>query len=92
MGVRLGSTASTDVRSADYQLSDRYRREDGTVLLSGIQALARIPLDQLRRDQAVGMHTAAFISGYPGSPLGGLAGAVDAASAAAPGLPIVHQP
>ncbi|MDX2378562.1 MAG: indolepyruvate ferredoxin oxidoreductase family protein [Acidimicrobiia bacterium] len=38
------------------------------------------------------MHTAGFISGYPGSPLGGLGGAVDAAAAAVPGLPIVHQP
>ncbi len=54
-----------------YALSDRYLLEHGTVLLSGIQALARIPIDQLRLDRAAGLNTAAMVSGYPGSPLGG---------------------
>ena len=56
---------------SDYQLSDRYTKTDGTVFLTGIQALARIPIEALRRDRAAGRHTAAFLSGYPGSPLGG---------------------
>jgi len=77
---------------ADYQLSDRYIRTEGTVLLSGVQALARIPIDQLRLDKAAGRNTAAFLSGYPGSPLGGFDLEVSRALALVPDLRIVHQP
>ena len=35
-----------------YELTDRYRRDDGTVFLSGVQALARLPYEQLRVDRA----------------------------------------
>jgi indolepyruvate ferredoxin oxidoreductase len=77
---------------AEYQLSDRYRRTEGTVFLTGIQALARIPIEQLRRDKADGLHTAAFLSGYPGSPLGGLDLEIARAIALTPELEIIHQP
>jgi indolepyruvate ferredoxin oxidoreductase len=52
-------------------LDDRYTAENGSVYLTGIQALVRLPMDQMRRDRRAGLHTAAFISGYEGSPLGG---------------------
>ncbi|WP_298852166.1 indolepyruvate ferredoxin oxidoreductase family protein [uncultured Ruegeria sp.] len=55
-----------------YALSDRYRLSEGRVFLTGTQALVRIMLDQARRDTAAGNKTAGFISGYRGSPLGGL--------------------
>ena len=54
----------------NYELIDRYRRESGRVLLTGTQALVRIPLMQRTMDQAAGLNTAGFISGYRGSPLG----------------------
>ena len=54
----------------NYELIDRYRRESGRVLLTGTQALVRIPLMQRTADIAAGLNTAGFISGYRGSPLG----------------------
>lgn len=66
----MGLNRTSDV-SREYSLSDRYLAVEGSVFLSGVQALARIPSEQLRRDRAVGLNTAAFVSGYPGSPLGG---------------------
>lgn len=49
---------------------DRYGPDTDHALLSGTQALARLPLEQRWRDQAAGHRTAGFISGYRGSPLG----------------------
>ena len=56
----------------NYELADRYRRESGRVFLTGTQALVRIALMQRTLDRAAGLNTAGFISGYRGSPLGGL--------------------
>jgi len=76
----------------DYQLEDRYRADHGRTFLTGIQALARIPIQQLRVDRANGLHTAAFVSGYQGSPLGGFDVEVARAAALVPDLAIVNQP
>ena len=54
----------------NYELIDRYRRESGRVLMTGTQALVRIALMQRTMDEAAGLNTAGFISGYRGSPLG----------------------
>jgi len=54
-----------------YTLDHKYTRTDGRIYLSGVQALVRLPLMQRLRDQAAGLDTAGFISGYRGSPLGG---------------------
>lgn len=56
---------------ATRSLDDRYLLQDGLVHLTGVQALARLPLDLLRADRRAGRTTAGFISGYEGSPLGG---------------------
>ncbi|MGW1848084.1 indolepyruvate ferredoxin oxidoreductase family protein [Streptomyces sp. NPDC001966] len=52
-------------------LQDRYVREEGIIHLTGIQALARLPLDIRRADRREGRGTAGFVSGYEGSPLAG---------------------
>ena len=51
-------------------LNDRYDLEKRYVLLSGTQALVRLPLMQKARDVAAGLHTAGYVTGYRGSPLG----------------------
>lgn len=61
-----------DERTQTPPLWDRYVRERGRVHLTGIQALVRLPLAQIRRDRAAGHRVGGLISGYPGSPLGGL--------------------
>ncbi|TAJ56318.1 indolepyruvate ferredoxin oxidoreductase family protein [Variovorax sp.] len=57
---------------ASVSLDDKYTSTSGRVYLSGIQALVRLMLVQRWRDQANGLNTAGFVSGYRGSPLGGL--------------------
>jgi indolepyruvate ferredoxin oxidoreductase len=53
-------------------LDDKYALDSGRVYLTGTQALVRLPIMQRQRDAAAGLKTACFISGYRGSPLGGL--------------------
>jgi len=56
----------------DVHLDDKYTATTGKIFLSGIQALVRLPMMQRLRDQQAGLDTAGFVSGYRGSPLGGL--------------------
>ena len=46
------------------QLDDKYTLDRGRVYLTGIQALVRLPMEQVRRDQKAGLRTGAFISGF----------------------------
>nr|WP_322402228.1 indolepyruvate ferredoxin oxidoreductase family protein [Massilia sp. Gc5] len=56
----------------DVSLDDKYTATSGKIFLSGIQALVRLPMIQKLRDEQAGLNTAGFVSGYRGSPLGGL--------------------
>ena len=56
----------------DVSLADRFDLTKKTVLLSGIQALVRLPMMQKARDAAAGHDTAGYVTGYRGSPLGGV--------------------
>ena len=62
--------APADLSSAT--LDDKYTLERGRVFMTGTQALIRLMMLQRVRDDAEGLNTAGFISGYSGSPLGGL--------------------
>ena len=64
---------------ANVSLEDKYRLDCGRVVLTGMQALARLPMLQHAIDRQAGLHTAGYISGYRGSPLGGLDNALHAA-------------
>jgi indolepyruvate ferredoxin oxidoreductase len=69
----------TQMTLANVSLDDKYRLEHGRVFLTGMQALARLPMLQHAMDRAAGLHTAGYVSGYRGSPLGGLDTALHAA-------------
>ncbi len=73
-------------------LSDKYCQTEGRVYITGVQAIARLPLDQYRKDQKRGLNTAGFISGYRGSPLGGLDMAIWDMQKLFDAYPIVFQP
>lgn len=53
-------------------LEDKYDLSQHRIFVSGTQAIVRLLLLQKERDRAQGLSTAGFVSGYRGSPLGGL--------------------
>ncbi|MCV7228135.1 indolepyruvate ferredoxin oxidoreductase family protein [Mycolicibacterium komossense] len=53
-------------------LADRYVPASGPVLLTGVQAIARLLAEQNEHDRRAGRRVATFVSGYQGSPLAGL--------------------
>ncbi|MDN5926239.1 MAG: indolepyruvate ferredoxin oxidoreductase family protein [Hyphomicrobiales bacterium] len=53
-------------------LDDKYDLAKERIFISGSQAIVRMLLMQRERDRRAGLNTAGFISGYRGSPLGGL--------------------
>ena len=57
---------------ARVSLEDKYTLERGRVFLTGLQAIGRLAMLQRVRDLRAGLNTAGYISGYRGSPLGGL--------------------
>lgn len=60
------------MRHSDVTLDDKFLLNEGRVFITGVQALLRVLMDQRRLDEAAGLNTAGFLSGYRGSPLGGL--------------------
>ena len=62
----------TQVPLAPVELSDRFDLSKTAVLLNGAQAVARLLLAQKERDRRAGYNTGGFVSGYRGSPVGGL--------------------
>ncbi|MPZ56528.1 MAG: indolepyruvate ferredoxin oxidoreductase family protein [Rhizobiales bacterium] len=53
-------------------LDDKYDLTQSRIFVTGYQALIRLCLMQKERDRRAGLNTAGFITGYRGSPLGGL--------------------
>ena len=56
----------------EISLDDKYELEATRAYITGIEALVRLPMLQHQRDQERGLNTAGFVSGYRGSPLGGV--------------------
>src|SRR5580765_4737887 len=53
-------------------LDDKYDLNQSHVFVTGYQALIRACLMQKERDRRAGLNTAGYVTGYRGSPLGGL--------------------
>ena len=58
------------ILKTNLSLDDKYTLFEGRVILSGIQALVRLLLDQHRADLIKGINTGTLVSGYRGSPVG----------------------
>ena len=56
----------------DVSLDDKFDLSKERIFVSGAQAIVRMLLMQRERDRRAGLNTAGFVSGYRGSPLGGL--------------------
>jgi indolepyruvate ferredoxin oxidoreductase len=53
-------------------LDDKFDLTKDRVFITGTQAIVRLLLMQRERDRLAGLNTAGFVSGYRGSPIGGL--------------------
>jgi indolepyruvate ferredoxin oxidoreductase len=73
-------------------LDDKYTLDNGRAFMSGTQALVRLPMLQKQRDERAGLNTGGFISGYRGSPLGGVDQALWKAKKHLQAKNIVFQP
>ena len=58
----------------DVKLTDKYDLSHRHVFVTGFQALVRLCLMQKELDRRNGLNTAGYVTGYRGSPLGGLDG------------------
>ncbi|MGB6937815.1 MAG: indolepyruvate ferredoxin oxidoreductase family protein, partial [Xanthobacteraceae bacterium] len=56
----------------DVKLDDKYDLGQRHIFVTGYQALVRLCLMQKELDRRNGLNTAGYVSGYRGSPLGGL--------------------
>ena len=82
----------TDSGTEQFSLQQRYEAAPKQILATGIQALVRLPIDLMRADRVKGWNTAAFISGYQGSPLGGYDRELQSQRKLLDELNIVHVP
>ena len=70
----MNAPISPELRAAleRVTLDDKYTLQEGRAWMSGTQAIVRLAMLQRVRDARAGLNTAGFISGYRGSPLGGV--------------------
>jgi len=68
--MTLPASIQPALADPDYALSDNLTRTHGRVFLTGTQALVRLLCMQKICDDAQGLNTGGFVSGYRGSPLG----------------------
>lgn len=87
-GVKKGNVMSVKKMG----LGDKWGAGEGRFYMTGTQALVKLLMMQAQSDKAAGRNTSGFVSGYRGSPLGGLDHALWRASAELAEQNIVFQP
>ena len=60
------------MKSGSHSLGDKYDLTKSRVFVTGPQAMVRLTLVQKELDDRAGLNTAGYISGYRGSPVGGV--------------------
>ncbi len=83
---------SASLLRASVSLSDKYDLDQDWVYLTGTQAIIRLCLLQASRDRAMGINTGGYVTGYRGSPLGGLDQQFASAKAQLDAAGVVFQP
>ncbi|MCX7560587.1 indolepyruvate ferredoxin oxidoreductase family protein [Sulfitobacter sp. F26204] len=83
-------TKADRVNQTDAERVSTTTKKENRQFLTGNDALVRLPIEQLRRDKANGLRTKGFITGYPGSPMGGYDMALHRAKIAQ--YDIIHHP
>ena len=86
------SATANEHHALPISLNDKYAQSKGKTFMSGVQALVKLPMLQQQRDATRGKHTAGFISGYRGSPLGGYDQALVKAAPFLKAKDIIFQP
>ncbi|MEM5470124.1 indolepyruvate ferredoxin oxidoreductase family protein [Hoeflea sp. AS60] len=76
----------------DVSLDDKFDLTKDRIFVTGSQAVVRMLMMQHERDRLAGLNTAGFVSGYRGSPLGGLDQQIMRAERSLKGRNIVFQP
>ncbi len=62
----------TAPRLKPVHLDDKYDLDKDQIFITGTQAVVRLTLMQKERDRRAGLNTGGYVSGYRGSPIGGL--------------------
>ncbi|KGF69039.1 indolepyruvate ferredoxin oxidoreductase, partial [Hoeflea sp. BAL378] len=76
----------------DVSLDDKFDLGKDRIFVTGSQAVVRMLMMQHERDRRAGLNTAGFVSGYRGSPLGGLDQQITRAARQLAPRNIVFQP
>ncbi|MCV2866128.1 indolepyruvate ferredoxin oxidoreductase family protein [Defluviimonas sp. WL0075] len=73
-------------------LADKYDLSKKRIFITGTQALIRLCLTQSHRDRKAGLNTAGYVTGYRGSPLGGLDAQFPRAKAQLDKARVIYEP
>ena len=70
--MAAAKTKTRKTKLKNISLDDKYDLGKDQVFISGTQAVVRLVLTQKERDRRAGLNTAGYVTGYRGSPIGGL--------------------
>ena len=92
MAVKSKGTSKKVQKLKPVHLDDKYDLTKGQVFITGTQAVVRLTLMQKERDRLAGKNTAGYVTGYRGSPIGGLDLAMWKAKATLSASDVVFEP